>query len=73
MVGLNLGAIVNAWRNETDALGGMGAQPRGDKDFFPWIRCNPLKSPVSAKGIQETASFFPWFYLVLACIYLHGP
>jgi hypothetical protein len=33
-------------------------------DFFIWIRCNPLKSPDSAKGIQGNASFFAWFYLV---------
>jgi hypothetical protein len=28
------------------------------KDFFIWIRCNPLKSPDSTKGIQGNASFF---------------
>src|ERR1700722_15092169 len=32
-------------------------------DFFIWIRCNPLKSPDSAKGKQGNASFFPWFSL----------
>jgi hypothetical protein len=43
-----------------------GAQPEtriaSKKDFSIWIRCNPLKSPESAKGIQETPSLFPWFY-----------
>jgi hypothetical protein len=33
------------------------------KDFFIWIRCNPLKSPDSTKGIQGNASFFPWISL----------
>jgi hypothetical protein len=32
-------------------------------DFFIWIRCNPLKSPDSAKEEQGNASFFPWFSL----------
>jgi hypothetical protein len=35
------------------------------KNFFIWIRRNPLKSPESAKGIQGNASFFPWISLVL--------
>jgi hypothetical protein len=35
------------------------------KDFFIWIRHNPLKSPESAKGIQGNASLFPWIYLLL--------
>jgi hypothetical protein len=33
---------------------------REAKNFFIWIRCNPLKSPESAKGIQGNASVFPW-------------
>jgi hypothetical protein len=33
------------------------------EEIFIWIRCNPLKSPDSTKGIQGNASFFPWFYL----------
>jgi hypothetical protein len=33
------------------------------KDFFIWIRRNPLKSPDSAKGIQGNPSFFVWIYL----------
>jgi hypothetical protein len=33
-------------------------------NFFIWIRCNPLKSPDSAKGIQGNPSDFPWIYLV---------
>jgi hypothetical protein len=32
-------------------------------DFFIWIRCNPLKSPESAKGIQGNPRTFPWIYL----------
>ncbi len=36
---------------------------RGGRDFFIWIRCNPLKSPDSAKGIQGNARLFPWFSL----------
>jgi hypothetical protein len=32
---------------------------REGKNFFIWIRCNPLKSPDSAKGIQGNASLFP--------------
>jgi hypothetical protein len=31
--------------------------------FFIWIRCNPLKSPDSAKEKQGNASFFAWIYL----------
>jgi hypothetical protein len=33
--------------------------------FFIWIRCNPLKSPDSTKGIQGNASFFAWISLDL--------
>jgi hypothetical protein len=33
------------------------------RNFFIWIRHNPLKSPESAKGIQGNPSSFPWFYL----------
>jgi hypothetical protein len=39
-----------------------------EPSFFIWIRCNPLKSPNSAKGIQGNASFFPWFYLDLLAL-----
>jgi hypothetical protein len=35
------------------------------KNFFIWIRCNPLKSAESAKGIQGNPSFFPWISLDL--------
>ena len=34
------------------------------REFFIWIRCNPLKSPDSAKENQGNASFFPWISLV---------
>jgi hypothetical protein len=33
------------------------------KDFFVWIRRNPLKRPDSAKGIQRNPSLFPWISL----------
>jgi hypothetical protein len=36
-----------------------------EKDFFVWIRRNPLKRPDSAKGIQGNPSLFPWFSLDL--------
>ena len=32
--------------------------------FFIWIRCNPLKSPESAKGIQGNTSNFIWICLL---------
>jgi hypothetical protein len=35
------------------------------EEFFIFFRCNPLKSPDSAKGIQGNASYFAWFYLDL--------
>jgi hypothetical protein len=35
-----------------------------NRDFFIWIRRNPLISPNSAKGIQGNASFFAWISLV---------
>jgi hypothetical protein len=35
------------------------------RDFFIWIRRNPLKSPDSAKGMQGNASHFPWISLDL--------
>jgi hypothetical protein len=38
---------------------------RERKKFFIWIRCNPLKSPESAKKIQGNASFFACFNLDL--------
>jgi hypothetical protein len=43
----------------------FGAQCDAGKDFFIWIRRNPLKSPDSTKGIQGNPSLFAWFYLVL--------
>jgi hypothetical protein len=42
------------------------------KKIFIWIRCNPLKSPDSAKGIQGNPSFFAWFYLVLLGLSWHA-
>jgi hypothetical protein len=35
-----------------------------EKEFFIWIRCNPLKSADSAKGIQGNTSDFIWICLV---------
>jgi hypothetical protein len=32
-------------------------------NFFIWIRCNPLKSPDSTKGIQGNPRSFAWFSL----------
>jgi len=43
----------------------QGGGNREGKNFFIWIRCNPLKSPESAKEIQGNASVFAWFYLDL--------
>jgi hypothetical protein len=43
----------------------FGAGLKEGKNFFIWIRRNPLKSPESAKGIQGNPSFFPWIHLVL--------
>jgi hypothetical protein len=42
-----------------------GTRVETRKDFFIWIRRNPLKRPDSAKRIQGNTSFFAWFYLVL--------
>jgi hypothetical protein len=41
------------------------AQCDRGKDFFTWIRRNPLITLDSAKGIQGNASFFAWIYLLL--------
>jgi hypothetical protein len=41
------------------------AQCDRGKDFFIWIRRNPLIRPDSAKGIQGNPSFFSWIYLDL--------
>jgi hypothetical protein len=45
--------------------GTFGARHERGKDFFVWIRRNPLKRPDSAKGIQEIQSLFPWISLDL--------
>jgi hypothetical protein len=46
-------------------LGGSPGKRRGcpAENFFIWIRCNPLKSPDSAKGFQGNPSLFSWFSL----------
>jgi hypothetical protein len=46
-------------------LQAFGAGLKEGKNFFIWIRRNPLKSPESAKGIQGNPSLFPWISLVL--------
>jgi hypothetical protein len=46
----------------------FGVRLKEGTDFFIWIRCNPLKRPESAKGIQGNASFFAWIYLVLLAL-----
>src|ERR1700729_1064365 len=46
-------------------LGAASDRLLKETKFFIWIRCNPLKSPESAKGIQGNPSFFAWFYLDL--------
>jgi hypothetical protein len=43
---------------------------RTGKDSFIWIRRNPLKSPESAKGIQEIQAFFRG--IVWICLDLFG-
>jgi hypothetical protein len=48
----------------------FGIQCVARKDFFIWIRCNPLISPDSAKEIQGNPSFFLWFFLNFLWIYL---
>jgi hypothetical protein len=50
-------------RGESQALGVLSGPNLSEKDFFIWIRRNPLKRPNSAKGIQGNASFFPWISL----------
>jgi hypothetical protein len=54
-------------KREKGELETLRAQPRGraekGEEFFIFFRCNPLKSPDSAKGIQGNASYFTWFYL----------
>jgi hypothetical protein len=60
----HLGRQPLAAREGDEIRSGHPAQGlRRGKDFFIWIRRNPLKSPDSAKGIQGNPSFFPWFYL----------
>jgi hypothetical protein len=40
-----------------------GRVSEGGKKIFIWIPRNPLKRPISAKGIQGNPSNFIWFYL----------
>jgi hypothetical protein len=48
----------------------QGGGNREGKNFFIWIRCNPLKSPDSTKEIQGNASLFPGFIWI--CLDLFG-
>ena len=57
------GGLAGLLRRSVDDLGHLGHQCDPEEDFFIWIRRNPLKSPVSAKGIQGNPSFFPWICL----------
>jgi hypothetical protein len=41
------------------------ARVKPEKKFFIFFRCNPLKSPDSAKGIQGFFLGFPWIHLDL--------
>jgi hypothetical protein len=45
----------------------MQPAPRAgpERDFFIWIRRNPLKRPNSTKGIQRKTRVFAWNSLVL--------
>jgi hypothetical protein len=51
------------WRGARQAIVAFEAQCGRGKDFFIWIRRNPLISPDSAKGIQGNPSFFSWIPL----------
>jgi hypothetical protein len=55
------GALAGLLRRSVDET--FKTQCDTEEVFFVWIRCNPLKSPVSAKGIQGNPSFFPWICL----------
>jgi len=67
---------VDAWVKGRECVSprGFRAQPvtrvEAGEDFFIWIRCNPLKSPDSAKGIQGNPSIFPLVLLGFPWIYL---
>jgi hypothetical protein len=50
-------ALARAW------VEAFQAQCDRRKDFFIWIRRNPLISPDSAKRIQGNPSFFSWIFL----------
>jgi hypothetical protein len=52
------------WKADKALASQPGTRVGAGKDFFIWIRCNPLKSPDSAKENQGNASFFSWIYLV---------
>jgi hypothetical protein len=59
--------LATGWTGERtagDVWPATGTRVAAEENFFIWIRCNPLKSPDSAKGIQGNPSLFPWFYLV---------
>jgi hypothetical protein len=63
------GGVEAAWMAGTrPAMTAEAGQSTGiaiSAKFFIWIRCNPLKSPDSAKGIQGNASNFACFNLDL--------
>jgi hypothetical protein len=53
------------WRGSEHGVVAFESQCDTGKDFFIWIRRNPLIRLDSAKGIQGNASFFAWIYLLL--------
>jgi hypothetical protein len=50
---------------EQKTLERFGEEAEIGEEFFIWIRCNPLKSPDSAKEIQAFLLGFIWFCLDL--------
>jgi hypothetical protein len=56
---------MRSWKADK-ALGSQpGTRVGAGKNFFIWIRCNPLKGPDSAKEMQAFLLGFIWFYLDL--------
>jgi hypothetical protein len=55
---------MRSWKADK-ALGSQpGTRVGVGKDFFIWIRGDPLKSTDPAKEKQGNPSFFSWIYLV---------
>src|SRR5580704_19795129 len=67
---------MRSWKADKARGSQPGTRVGAGKDFFIWIRCNPLKSPDSAKEIQAFFLGFIWLYWdlfgrnsPLGCIY----